>query len=96
MGGALQKNPEAALAGAAPYLSLFGLAAGGIYLAKGALAAARNGSGAAQASRSPSPASLPRTSPPRPLAFKGHRSHRRDSTLASHQRRYRTRRLPSP
>jgi acyl-CoA dehydrogenase len=48
MGGALQKNPEAALAGAAPYLRLFGLAAGGIYLAKGALAAARNGSGAAQ------------------------------------------------
>jgi alkylation response protein AidB-like acyl-CoA dehydrogenase len=46
MGGALQKNPEAALAGAAPYLRLFGLAAGGIYLAKGALAAARNGSGA--------------------------------------------------
>ena len=46
MGGALQKNPEAALAGATPYLRLFGLAAGGIYLAKGALAAARNGSGA--------------------------------------------------
>jgi len=46
MGGALQKNPEAALAGAAPYLRLFGLAAGGVYLAKGALAAARNGSGA--------------------------------------------------
>jgi alkylation response protein AidB-like acyl-CoA dehydrogenase len=43
MGGALQKNPDAALAGAAPYLRLFGLAAGGIYLARGALAAARNG-----------------------------------------------------
>jgi acyl-CoA dehydrogenase len=43
MGGALRSNPEAALAGAAPYLRLFGLAAGGIYLAKGALAAARNG-----------------------------------------------------
>jgi acyl-CoA dehydrogenase len=43
MGGALQKNQEAALAGAAPYLRLFGLAAGGTYLARGALAAARNG-----------------------------------------------------
>jgi len=42
MGGALRSNPEAALAGAAPYLRLFGLAAGGIYLAKGALAAARD------------------------------------------------------
>jgi len=47
MGGALRKSPEAALAGATPYLRLFGLAAGGVYLAKGALAAARNGSGAA-------------------------------------------------
>jgi len=45
MGGALGKNPDAALAGAAPYLRLFGLAAGGIYLAKGALAAARDGGG---------------------------------------------------
>jgi alkylation response protein AidB-like acyl-CoA dehydrogenase len=44
MGGALRKSPDAALAGAAPYLRLFGLASGGIYLAKGALAAARNGS----------------------------------------------------
>ena len=43
LGGALTKNPDAALAGAAPYLRLFGLAAGGIYLAKGALAAARDG-----------------------------------------------------
>ena len=43
MGGALQKNPDAALAGATPYLRLFGLASGGIYLAHGALAAARNG-----------------------------------------------------
>jgi acyl-CoA dehydrogenase len=42
LGGALTKNPDAALAGAAPYLRLFGLAAGGIYLAKGALAAARD------------------------------------------------------
>jgi len=43
MGGALQKNQEAALSGATPYLRLFGLAAGGIYLARGALAATRNG-----------------------------------------------------
>jgi alkylation response protein AidB-like acyl-CoA dehydrogenase len=43
MGISLQKNQDAALAGAAPYLRLFGLAAGGIYLARGALAAARNG-----------------------------------------------------
>ena len=55
MGGALRSNPDAALAGASPYLRLFGLAAGGIYLAKGALAAAREGGangqgeGAAQA-----------------------------------------------
>jgi alkylation response protein AidB-like acyl-CoA dehydrogenase len=45
MGATLQKNPDAALAGATPYLRLFGLAAGGVYLAKGALAAARGGSG---------------------------------------------------
>ncbi len=44
MGRALQKNPEAALAGATPYLRLFGLAAGGHYLARGALAAVRGGS----------------------------------------------------
>jgi hypothetical protein len=43
MGGALRSSPDAALAGATPYLRLFGLAAGGIYLAKGALAAARAG-----------------------------------------------------
>ena len=43
MAMSLQKNQEAALAGAAPYLRLFGLAAGGIYLARGALAASRNG-----------------------------------------------------
>jgi alkylation response protein AidB-like acyl-CoA dehydrogenase len=41
LGGALQQNPEAALSGAQPYLRLFGLAAGGTYLARGALAAAR-------------------------------------------------------
>jgi 3-(methylsulfanyl)propanoyl-CoA dehydrogenase len=43
MGMSLQKNPEAAMAGATPYLRLFGLASGGIYLARGALAAARDG-----------------------------------------------------
>jgi alkylation response protein AidB-like acyl-CoA dehydrogenase len=43
LGGALQKNPEAALAGAQPYLRLFGLAAGGVYLARGALAVVRDG-----------------------------------------------------
>ncbi len=43
LGGALQKNPEAALAGATPYLRLFGLTAGGAYLARGALAATREG-----------------------------------------------------
>jgi alkylation response protein AidB-like acyl-CoA dehydrogenase len=43
MGSALQSNSEAAMAGATPYLRLFGLAAGGIYLARGALAAARAG-----------------------------------------------------
>ena len=50
MGGALAKTPEAALAGAAPYLRLFGLACGGIYLAKGALCSSRDsgGSGAAR------------------------------------------------
>jgi hypothetical protein len=43
LGGALQKSPEAALAGAQPYLRLFGLAAGGVYLARGALAVVREG-----------------------------------------------------
>jgi hypothetical protein len=43
LGSALRTNPDAALAGASPYLRLFGLAAGGVYLAKGALAAAREG-----------------------------------------------------
>jgi hypothetical protein len=49
MGGALRSSPEAALAGASPYLRLFGLAAGGVYLAKGALAVARDGTGNGQA-----------------------------------------------
>jgi acyl-CoA dehydrogenase len=39
MGGMLKSNPDAALAGATPYLRLFGLVAGGTYLAKSALAA---------------------------------------------------------
>jgi alkylation response protein AidB-like acyl-CoA dehydrogenase len=43
IGTSLQKNQEAALAAATPYLRLFGLASGGVYLARGALAAARNG-----------------------------------------------------
>lgn len=42
----LQANPEAALTGAQQYLRLFGLAAGGSYLARGALAAVRDGSAA--------------------------------------------------
>jgi alkylation response protein AidB-like acyl-CoA dehydrogenase len=46
MGSALQRSPEAAMAGATPYLRLFGLAAGGVYLARGALAAARDGAAA--------------------------------------------------
>ena len=39
----MQSNPEAALAGATPYLRLFGLASGGAYLARAALAAGRAG-----------------------------------------------------
>jgi alkylation response protein AidB-like acyl-CoA dehydrogenase len=45
IGVQLQKDPEPALAGASPYLRLFGLAAGGTYLARGALAVARDGGG---------------------------------------------------
>jgi alkylation response protein AidB-like acyl-CoA dehydrogenase len=45
MGSQLAANREAALAGATPYLRLFGIAAGGVYLARGALAAARDGDG---------------------------------------------------
>lgn len=41
IGEQIQSNPEAALAGATSYLRLFGLAAGGVYLAKGALMAVR-------------------------------------------------------
>jgi alkylation response protein AidB-like acyl-CoA dehydrogenase len=43
MGASLATRPAAALAGAAPYLRLFGLAAGCRYLAMAALAAARSG-----------------------------------------------------
>jgi alkylation response protein AidB-like acyl-CoA dehydrogenase len=45
MGRQLGKNPEAALASATPYLRLFGLAAGGVYLARGALAVTRGQGG---------------------------------------------------
>ena len=45
LGKAMLTNPEGALAGATPYLRLFGLAAGGVYLARGALDAVRNGAG---------------------------------------------------
>ena len=41
--GRLEKDAEAALAGATPYLRLFGLATGGCLLARQALAAARDG-----------------------------------------------------
>ena len=51
LGGALAKNSDAALAGAQPYLRLFGLAAGGVYLARGALAVIRDGSGNDAATR---------------------------------------------
>ncbi len=44
----MQTNPDAAMAGATPYLRLFGLASGGVYLARGALAATRDGSGGSQ------------------------------------------------
>ena len=46
MGQALARNPDGALAGAQPYLRLFGLAAGGVYLARGALSVVREGSSA--------------------------------------------------
>jgi alkylation response protein AidB-like acyl-CoA dehydrogenase len=49
IGGALQRDPDNAMAAAVPYLRLFGLAAGGVYLAKGALAASRNGASSAPA-----------------------------------------------
>ena len=51
IGDAMRGNPEAALAGATPYLRLFGLAAGGAYLARAALASLRNGSATTGARR---------------------------------------------
>lgn len=45
MAKTLASDPETALAGATPYLRLFGLAAGGSYLARCALNAAREGGG---------------------------------------------------
>lgn len=42
LGDTLRRDPEAALAGATPYLRLFGLAAGSGYLARAALAAVRD------------------------------------------------------
>ena len=48
IGGALERDSDSAMAAAAPYLRLFGLAAGGVYLAKGALATARNDAGSGQ------------------------------------------------
>ena len=49
LGDTIQRNPDAALAGATPYLRLFGLAAGGAYLARGALASVRDGAAADKA-----------------------------------------------
>ena len=43
--GALDKSPDAALAGATPYLRLFASAAGGCMLAEDALAGIRGGNG---------------------------------------------------
>ncbi len=43
MGQSLRENPDAALAGATPYLRLFGLVAGQHYLARAALAVSRDG-----------------------------------------------------
>ena len=43
LGSQLQTNPDKALAGATPYLRLFGIAAGGHYLGRGALMGARGG-----------------------------------------------------
>src|SRR5262249_5295269 len=53
IGGALQRDQENAMAVAVPYLRLFGLAAGGGYLARGALAAARDGAGLGHAQAAP-------------------------------------------
>jgi acyl-CoA dehydrogenase len=47
--GQLGENRDAALAGATPYGRLFALAAGGVFLARGALAAARENGGSGEA-----------------------------------------------
>ena len=44
----LESDPQAALVGATPYLKLFGIASGGAWLAKGALAESRNHDGAGE------------------------------------------------
>lgn len=49
IGENLQSHPEAVLSVATPYLRLFGITAGGIYLAKGARAAAGDGGGSGDA-----------------------------------------------
>jgi alkylation response protein AidB-like acyl-CoA dehydrogenase len=43
IGSSLERDADSAMAAASPYLRLFGLAAGGVYLARGALAITRNG-----------------------------------------------------
>ena len=48
LGAALANNQDGAMAGAQPYLRLFGLAAGGVYLARGALAVVRDGASGSQ------------------------------------------------
>ncbi len=48
MGANLMSNPEAALASATPYLRLFGIAAGGAYLGKSAVADVRAGDASAR------------------------------------------------
>jgi len=47
IGQKVMSSPDEALAGATPYLRLFGIASGGAYLAKAALAASRKANGAA-------------------------------------------------
>ena len=60
--GKIEKEPQAALAGATPYLRLFGNAAGGCMLADEALAALRIADGEPALARRASRASSPRTS----------------------------------
>ena len=51
LGAQVQGNPDAALAGATPYLRLFGIAACGHYLGRGALLAARSGAAGGASAR---------------------------------------------